>query len=191
MNCLMLCKALYSAATPFNVLDHLLRNGSVVSRGWMQGLRRLFIQVVSEDLGHKLENVDLSMLGTAKKVTISKDDTIILGGGGEASAIADRCDQIREAMENTKSDYDREKLQERLAKLSGGVAMLKIGGASEVEVGEKKDRVEDALNATKAAVEEGIVPGGGCALLYASRGLDALKEKCANFDQQVVADIFA
>mmetsp|Transcript_31528 Transcript_31528/g.78984 ORF Transcript_31528/g.78984 Transcript_31528/m.78984 type:complete len:385 (+) Transcript_31528:820-1974(+) len=142
-------------------------------------------QVVSEDLGHKLENVDLSMLGQAKKVTISKEDTIILDGAGDKADISDRCDQIREAADLTKSDYDREKLLERLAKLSGGVAVLRIGGASEVEVGEKKDRVVDALNATKAAVEEGIVPGGGTALLYAARGLQDLKNEAANFDQQV------
>lgn len=142
-------------------------------------------QVVSEDLGHKLENVDLSMLGQAKKVTVSKEDTIILDGAGDKKDILDRCDQIREAADLSKSDYDREKLQERLAKLSGGVAVLRIGGGSEVEVGEKKDRVVDALNATKAAVEEGIVPGGGTALLYAARGLEELKSKAANFDQQV------
>jgi len=141
-------------------------------------------QVVSEDLGHKLENVDMSMLGSAKKVTVSKEDTIILDGSGEKD-ITERCDQIREAIDASKSDYDREKLQERLAKLSGGVAVLKIGGASEVEVNEKKDRVTDALNATKAAVEEGIVPGGGTALLYAARGLEEAKTRVANFDQQV------
>ena len=132
-------------------------------------------EVVSEDLGHKMEKVELSMLGSVRKVTITKDDTILLHGGGEKSAIAARCDQIREAMEATTSDYDREKLQERLAKLSGGIAVLKIGGASEVEVGEKKDRVEDALNATKAAVEEGIVPGMSfccfCFLLFGLFGL--------------------
>mmetsp|Transcript_35096 Transcript_35096/g.99538 ORF Transcript_35096/g.99538 Transcript_35096/m.99538 type:complete len:575 (-) Transcript_35096:368-2092(-) len=142
-------------------------------------------QVISEDVGLSLEKMDLSMLGQAKKISVSKDDTIILDGAGSKEAITDRCDQIREAAAATKSDYDREKLQERLAKLSGGVAVLKIGGASEVEVSEKKDRVEDALNATKAAVEEGIVPGGGTALLYAARGLDQIKEKLDNFDQQV------
>mmetsp|Transcript_19540 Transcript_19540/g.59078 ORF Transcript_19540/g.59078 Transcript_19540/m.59078 type:complete len:581 (+) Transcript_19540:83-1825(+) len=144
--------------------------------------------LISDDLGMKLEKVEPDMLGRAKKVTISKDDTIILDGGGAPAAIEGRCDQIREAMENSTSDYDREKLQERLAKLSGGVAVLKVGGASEVEVVEKKDRVTDALNATKAAVEEGIVPGGGTALLYASKGLVAsFKERglIANFDQQV------
>jgi chaperonin GroEL len=143
--------------------------------------------VVSEDLGHKLENVDETFLGTAKKVTISKDDAILLDGAGGTDAIEERCDQIRDAVENSSSDYDREKLQERLAKLSGGVAVIKVGGASEVEQGEIKDRVEDALNATKAAVEEGIVPGGGSALLYASAKLDSVET--ANFDQRVGVQI--
>lgn len=140
-------------------------------------------QVVSEDLGMKLEKVTVDMLGRAKKVTISKDDTIILDGGGDKKAIEERCEQIREVISASTSDYDKEKAQERLAKLSGGVAVLKIGGASEVEVGEKKDRVTDALNATKAAVEEGIVPGGGVALLYATKVLEKLKS--ANFDQKI------
>jgi len=142
-------------------------------------------EVVSDELGISLEKSGLDVLGQAKQITISKDDTIILDGAGEKSAIVERCDQIREAIEAATSDYDREKLQERLAKLSGGVAVLKIGGASEVEVGEKKDRVVDALNTTKAAVEEGIVPGGGTALLYASKGLDAVRESLSSFDQQV------
>ena len=142
-------------------------------------------QVVSEDLGLRLDKVETSMLGSAKKVTISKDDTVLLDGAGDKTAIAERCEMIREAADASSSDYDREKLQERLAKLSGGVAVLKVGGASEVEVGEKKDRITDALNATKAAVEEGIVPGGGTALVYASRTLDEVKAKCINFDQQV------
>lgn len=146
-------------------------------------------QVISEELGLKLETTDISMMGRAKKITITKDDTIILDGGGDKSAIGERCDQIREAIAQSQSDYDREKLQERLAKLSGGVAVLKVGGGSEVEVGEKKDRVTDALNATKAAVEEGIVPGGGVALLYASKSLDAVKEKLDNFDQTVGVQI--
>lgn len=145
--------------------------------------------VISEDLGMKLENVDTAMLGQAKKVTISKEDTIILHGGGEKVNITDRCEMIRQAMETTTSDYDREKLQERLAKLSGGVAVLKVGGVSEVEVGEKKDRITDALNATKAAVEEGIVPGGGTALVYASKTLESVKEKCENFDQTIGVQI--
>ena len=131
--------------------------------------------VVSEDLGYKLESVDVSMLGTAKRITVSKDDTIILDGAGEKSAIEERCEQLRDAIAETTSDYDRDKMQERLAKLSGGVAVLKIGGASEVEVGEKKDRVVDALNATKAAVDEGIVAGGGTALLAASKPLGMLR----------------
>jgi len=142
-------------------------------------------QVISEDLGLRLDKVDTSMLGSAKKVTISKDDTVLLGGGGDKSAVVERCDMIRESIEASTSDYDREKLQERLAKLSGGVAVLKVGGASEVEVSEKKDRITDALNATKAAVEEGIVPGGGTALVYASRTLDSVREACINFDQKV------
>jgi len=146
-------------------------------------------QVISEDLGMKLETMDVSMLGSAKKVSISKDDTIVLDGSGEAGSIEERCEQIRDSMENSTSDYDREKLQERLAKLSGGVAVLKIGGASEIEVNEKKDRVTDALNATRAAVDEGIVPGGGTALLFASKVLASLKT--ANFDQKVGVDIIA
>lgn len=140
-------------------------------------------QLVSEDVGLKLEKVTADLLGRAKKVTISKDDTIILDGGGDKKDIEERCEQIREAINASTSDYDKEKAQERLAKLSGGVAVLKIGGASEVEVGERKDRVTDALNATKAAVEEGIVPGGGVALLYASKALDKLKAD--NFDQKI------
>ena len=145
--------------------------------------------VVSEDLGYKLEAVDVSMLGTAKKITVSKDDTIILDGAGGKDAIEERCEQLREAIAETSSDYDREKMSERLAKLSGGVAVLKIGGASEVEVGEKKDRVVDALNATKAAVDEGIVAGGGTALLAATKKLDALENGMANFDQKVGVQI--
>ena len=145
--------------------------------------------VISEDVGLSLDKADMGMLGSAKKVTISKDDTVVLGGGGEKAAVADRCDMIRQAADAASSDYDREKLQERLAKLSGGVAVLKIGGASEVEVGEVKDRVTDALNATKAAVEEGIVPGGGTALVYASRTLDSVRDACENFDQKVGVDI--
>ncbi|CAA7045690.1 unnamed protein product [Microthlaspi erraticum] len=144
-------------------------------------------EVIADDLGMNLEKVDLSMLGTCKKVTVSKDDTVILDGAGDKKAIEERCEQIRSAMELSTSDYDKEKLQERLAKLSGGVAVLKIGGASEAEVGEKKDRVTDALNATKAAVEEGILPGGGVALLYAARELEKLPT--ANFDQKIGVQI--
>jgi chaperonin GroEL len=143
--------------------------------------------LISDDLGFKLEKITPEMLGSCKKVTVSKDDTIILDGGGDKAIIEDRTEQIREAVSNATSDYDKEKLQERLAKLSGGVAVLKIGGASEVEVNEKKDRVTDALNATKAAVEEGIVPGGGVALLYASRELE--KIQTANFDQKIGVQI--
>ncbi|MFL6691113.1 MAG: chaperonin GroEL [Alphaproteobacteria bacterium] len=131
-------------------------------------------QVISEDLGIKLENVKLNMLGTAKKVRITKDDTTIIDGAGKKPDIQARVSQIKLQVEETTSDYDKEKLQERLAKLAGGVAVIRVGGATEVEVKEKKDRVDDALNATKAAVEEGIVPGGGVALLYATKALQGL-----------------
>jgi chaperonin GroEL len=139
-------------------------------------------QVISEDLGIKLENVTIDTLGTAKKVLITKDETTVVDGAGEKTAIEGRCGQLRAQIEETSSDYDREKLEERLAKLAGGVAVLKVGGATEVEVKEKKDRVDDALHATRAAVEEGIVPGGGVALLYAARMLDDLEP--ANDDQR-------
>ena len=132
-------------------------------------------QVISEDLGIKLEAVTLDMLGKAKKVTITKEDTTIVDGAGERDAIEGRISQIKRQIEDTTSDYDKEKLQERLAKLAGGVAVIKVGGSTEVEVKEKKDRVDDALNATRAAVEEGIVPGGGVALLKASLSLEGLK----------------
>ena len=145
--------------------------------------------VISEDLGYKLEEVEMSMLGSAKKVTVSKDDTILLDGAGEKTSIEERCDQLRDLIAESQSDYDREKMTERLAKLSGGVAVLKIGGSSEVEVGEKKDRVVDALNATKAAVEEGIVPGGGTALLHATKALGALEDSLTNFDQKIGVQI--
>lgn len=139
-------------------------------------------QVISEDLGIKLENVTIDMLGTAKKVLIEKENTTIVNGAGSAQDIAGRCNQIRAQIEETTSDYDREKLQERLAKLSGGVAVLHVGGATEVEVKERKDRVEDALNATRAAVEEGVVVGGGAALFYGVRCLE--KVSCANDEQR-------
>jgi chaperonin GroEL len=132
-------------------------------------------QVISEDLGIKLENVTLDMLGTAKKVTITREATTVVDGAGEKEAIAARISQIKAQIEDSTSDYDKEKLQERLAKLAGGVAVIKVGGSTEVEVKERKDRVDDALNATRAAVEEGIVPGGGVALLRASAALDSLK----------------
>ena len=132
-------------------------------------------QVISEDLGIKLENVTLDMLGKAKKVTITKDDTTIVDGVGAKESIEARIGQIKTQIEATTSDYDREKLQERLAKLAGGVAVIRVGGSTEVEVKEKKDRVDDALNATRAAVEEGIVPGGGIALLKASKALEGLE----------------
>ena len=144
-------------------------------------------EMISEDLGIKLENVTLSMLGQAKRVTIDKDNTTIVDGAGEADAIKGRVEQIRAQIETTTSDYDREKLQERLAKLAGGVAVIKVGGASEVEVKERKDRVDDALHATRAAVEEGIVPGGGTALLYATKALDGLSGE--NEDQTRGIDI--
>jgi chaperonin GroEL len=131
--------------------------------------------VISEDIGIKLENVTLDMLGTAKRVTITKDDTTIVDGAGEKADIEARVGQIRRQIEDSSSEYDKEKLQERLAKLAGGVAVIKVGGATEMEVKERKDRVDDALNATRAAVEEGIVPGGGVALLKASKALDGLK----------------
>ena len=144
-------------------------------------------QVISEDLGMKLENVTLDMLGTAKRVEISKDDTTIIDGSGEKDLIEARVNQIKKQIEETSSDYDREKLQERLGKLSGGVAVIKVGGASEVEVKEKKDRIDDALHATRAAVKEGVVAGGGCALLYATKALDKLAVD--NQDQKVGVDI--
>lgn len=144
-------------------------------------------ELVSEDMGIKLENVGLEMLGTAEKVRITKDDTTIIDGAGDKANIEARCGQIKNQIEDTTSDYDKEKLQERLAKLAGGVAVIRVGGATEVEVKEKKDRVDDALHATRAAVEEGIVPGGGIALLYAARELESMKG--ANNDQQVGIDI--
>ncbi len=144
-------------------------------------------QVISEDLGIKLENVALDMMGSAKRIVITKEETTIVEGVGKKADIEGRCNQIRQQIEETTSDYDREKLQERLAKLAGGVAVLNIGGATEVEVKERKDRVDDALNATRAAVEEGIVAGGGVALLRATKALD--KTKPENDDQRVGVDI--
>jgi len=144
-------------------------------------------QVISEDLGIKLENVTMDMLGTAKKVMMTKEETTIVEGAGKKSDIQGRCNQIRAQVEETSSDYDREKLQERLAKLAGGVAVIKVGGATEIEVKEKRDRVEDAMNATRAAVEEGIVPGGGTAMIYAIKRLE--KVAFANDDQRVGIDI--
>ncbi|MDH3030254.1 chaperonin GroEL, partial [Methylobacterium fujisawaense] len=132
-------------------------------------------QMIAEDLGIKLENVTLPMLGRAKRVRIEKENTTIIDGVGEKADIEGRISQIKAQIEETTSDYDREKLQERLAKLAGGVAVIRVGGATEVEVKEKKDRVDDALNATRAAVEEGIVPGGGTALLRAKKAVAALK----------------
>ena len=144
-------------------------------------------QVVSEELGMKIENVTLDMLGVAKKVEITKDDTTIIDGAGKKDLIEARAAQIRKEIEGTTSDYDREKLQERLGKISGGVAVLRVGGSSEVEVKEKKDRIDDALNATRAAVKEGVVAGGGVALLYATKALDKLTPE--NQDQKAGIDI--
>ena len=139
-------------------------------------------QLISDDLGMKMENVDLSMLGSAKKVKITKEDTVIVDGAGSKADLESRCAQMRQQIKESTSDYDKEKLQERLAKLVGGVAVLKVGGATEVEVKERKDRVDDALHATRAAVEEGVVSGGGTTLFYAAKALEGLKG--ANEDQQ-------
>jgi chaperonin GroEL len=144
-------------------------------------------QVVSEELGIKVESITLDMLGRAKKVRIDKENTTIIDGAGKKAAIQGRCAQIRAQIEETSSDYEREKLQERLAKLSGGVAIIRIGGATEVEVKERRDRVDDAMHATRAAVEEGIVAGGGITLLYAGKGLDGLNPE--NDDQKAGIDI--
>jgi chaperonin GroEL len=144
-------------------------------------------QVISEDLGIKLENVTLDMLGQSKKVRVEKENTTIIDGAGKKEDIEGRCTQIRQQIEETTSDYDREKLQERLAKLAGGVAIIRVGGATEIEVKERKDRVDDAMHATRAAVEEGVVPGGGVALIYAIRALDKLTP--ANPDQKVGIEI--
>ena len=144
-------------------------------------------QVISEDLGIKLESVTLNMLGRSKKVAITKDDTTIISGAGKKTEIEARCNQIRAQVEETTSDYDKEKLQERLAKLAGGVAVIRVGGATEIEVKERKDRVDDAMHATRAAVEEGVVAGGGVALLHSTKALANLK--LDNHDQQVGVDI--
>jgi chaperonin GroEL len=137
-------------------------------------------QVIAEELGIKLENVTVKDLGRAKKVVIDKDDTTIIEGAGQRKKIEARCNEIRKQIEDTTSDYDREKLQERLAKLAGGVAVVKIGAATETEMKERKARVEDALNATRAAVEEGVVPGGGVALLRAQSAIDGLESSLAD-----------
>jgi chaperonin GroEL len=144
-------------------------------------------QVISEDLGVKFENVTLDMLGRAKKVRIEKETSTIIDGAGKKEDIAARCTQLRAQIEETTSDYDKEKLQERLAKLAGGVAIIRVGGATEIEVKERKDRVDDAMHATRAAVEEGVVPGGGVTLLYASKALGRLNPE--NDDQKVGIDI--
>src|SRR5436305_3485125 len=144
-------------------------------------------QVISEDLGIKLENVTLDMLGQAKKGRVEKENTTIIDGGGKKADILGRCNQLREQIEETTSDYDREKLQERLAKLAGGVAVIRVGGSTEVEVKERKDRVDDALHATRAAVEEGVVPGGGVPLARAALVLSKLKAD--NDDQRFGVEI--
>jgi chaperonin GroEL len=143
--------------------------------------------VVSEEVGIALDSLTLEMLGSAKRVEITKDETTIVDGSGDKTEIDARCNQIRAQAEESTSDYDREKMQERLAKLAGGVAVIKVGGATEVEVKERKDRVDDAMHATRAAVQEGIVPGGGVALVRASVVLDSLKP--ANRDQEVGINI--
>lgn len=132
-------------------------------------------QFISEEIGLKLETSEVSVLGTAKKIIVTKDDTIIIGGAGSKDELKERVDMIQEQISKTTSEYDKEKLQERLGKLTGGVAVIKVGGSSEVEVGELKDRIQDALCATRAASDEGIVPGGGSALLYASKRLQNIK----------------
>ncbi|MEM1237483.1 MAG: chaperonin GroEL, partial [Pseudomonadota bacterium] len=144
-------------------------------------------QVISEDLGMKLENVTMDMLGSAKRVSITKDETTIVDGSGEKAEIEARVAQIRQQIEETTSDYDREKLQERVAKLAGGVAVIRVGGMTEVEVKERKDRVDDALNATRAAVQEGIVVGGGVALVQGAKALEGLEG--ANGDQSIGINI--
>jgi chaperonin GroEL len=144
-------------------------------------------QVISEDLGIKLETVPLEMLGRAQRVVIEKENTTIVDGAGAKEEIQGRIAQIKAQIEETTSDYDREKLQERLAKLAGGVAVIRVGGATEVEVKERKDRVDDAMNATRAAVEEGVVPGGGAALMYSLKALDGLN--ALNGDQKVGIEI--
>ncbi|HOI12183.1 MAG TPA: chaperonin GroEL, partial [Myxococcota bacterium] len=147
-------------------------------------------KVISEDLGLKLDSVDLNMLGRAKRITVSKDATTIVEGAGKKSDLKARIEQIRQQIETTTSDYDREKLQERLAKLTGGVAVIQVGGATEAEVKEKKARVEDALHATRAAVEEGVVPGGGVVCLRAIDAVKAAREK-AEGDERIGYDIVA
>jgi len=144
-------------------------------------------QLISEELGIKLENVTIEHLGQAKKITITKDDTTVVDGAGDKDAIAGRVAQIKAQIEETTSDYDREKLQERLAKLAGGVAVIRVGGATEIEVKERKDRVDDAVHATRAAIEEGIVPGGGVTLLYAAKAIEQLKP--VNNDERVGIEI--
>jgi chaperonin GroEL len=144
-------------------------------------------QLISKDLGIKLESVTLDMLGKAKKIVVEKENTTIVNGAGKKTEIQGRIAQIKAQIEETTSDYDKEKLQERLAKLAGGVGVIRVGGATEVEVKERKDRVDDALHATRAAVEEGIVPGGGSALLYATRAIESLRS--SNDDQKTGIEI--
>merc|ERR1712176_889662 len=162
--------------------------GEVLTKLMLQDIAILTkANVIDEASGIKLENISIDMLGSAKKIVISKENTLIVDGIGDKKEIEDRANHIRNEIKESDSDYDKEKLQERLAKLVGGVAVLKIGGSTEVEVKEKKDRVEDALSATRAAVEDGIVPGGGVTLLYTSKMLDNLKTD--NEDQQSGVEI--
>merc|ERR1712151_125538 len=143
-------------------------------------------ELLSEELGDKLEDLQITQLGQVKTVTITKDDTVMLDGSGEKAKIEDRCEAIRDAIDASSSEYEKDKLKERLAKMGGGVAVIKVGGASEVEVNEIKDRLNDALCATRAALEEGIVPGGGAALVYASKQLEELR--LPHLEQQVGVD---
>jgi len=148
-------------------------------------------QVISEDIGLSLETVDLDMMGTADKITITKEDTTIVSGSGNTDDIGKRVEQLRKQLAETDSEYDSEKLQERIAKLAGGVAVIKVGAATETELKDRKLRIEDALNATKAAVDEGIVPGGGTTLIHLAKKLAGFKDKLGNSEEQVAADIFA
>ena len=183
------------AALVVNKLRNMLKVAAVKAPGFGDSRRALLQDIaimtggttISEDLGIKLENITMDMLGRARKVTIGKEKTTIVGGAGNAESIESRCAELRRQIAETTSDYDREKLQERLAKLSGGVAVIRVGGATEVEVRERKDRIDDAMNATRAAIEEGILPGGGVALLRASQALHLLGSD--NDDQKAGIDI--
>ena len=183
------------AGLVINKLRNMLKVAAVKTPGFGSERRAILQDIatmtggvaISDDLGIKLEKVTLDMLGSARKVTIDKNSTTIVGGAGKPEEIEERCAAIRQQLAETTSDYDREKLQERLAKLKGGVAVIRVGGATEVEVREKKDRIDDAMNATRAAMEEGILPGGGVALLRAAQSLGAVKTD--NEDQRAGIDI--